>query len=428
MCAGRSARTTRKATRCRRRPAASASRARWSRWRRWRSRRASPSGSICCIGSSGAPMPESACWRRPTIRRCGAPRASPSRSAPRRTGCARLLRYLPVHEGDRTRYLGWYEPAHYVLEANAQLIARRFPDLAFSILTPDGAAHWDGTELRFSSGCRRGSCRTTRRCNRGGARITRACCAMLASARDPGGGTARRSAAAARSPAARSGRAAAASGCSRCRRRCTRPPIAAAAIFIEPATQTVFGEGPAHAKRAVRRRAAGRPGGRDRPPVRRAGRADHGSRDGGGRHRPAHGLHHQCGEALQVRAPRQAAHPQDARGPGDPGLPLLARCRAGAVCGRSWWWRWAAPRRAPLLGRAVTITRERGRPIEMPDGQAAFVTVHPSFLLRVPDEDAKAREYRAFVADLRKVAELVRLGRDHRAARPRDPAGSRRPR
>ena len=31
-----------------------------------------------------------------------------------------------------------------MLEANAQLIARRFPDLAFSILTPDGGAHWDG--------------------------------------------------------------------------------------------------------------------------------------------------------------------------------------------------------------------------------------------------------------------------------------------
>jgi uracil-DNA glycosylase len=60
-----------------------------------------------------------------------------------------------------------------------------------------------------------------------------------------------------------------------------------------------------------------------------------------------------------------------------------------------------------VLGRAVTITRERGRPIQLPDGQAVFVTVHPSYLLRVPDEDAKAREYRAFVADLRKIAELV---------------------
>jgi uracil-DNA glycosylase len=67
-----------------------------------------------------------------------------------------------------------------------------------------------------------------------------------------------------------------------------------------------------------------------------------------------------------------------------------------------------------VLGRAVTITRERGKPIELPDGQMAFVTVHPSFLLRVPDEDAKAREYRAFVIDLQKIAELV--GSDQAAA------------
>ena len=66
-----------------------------------------------------------------------------------------------------------------------------------------------------------------------------------------------------------------------------------------------------------------------------------------------------------------------------------------------------APPRVRWLGRAVTITRERGRKLELPDGQAAFVTVHPSFLLRVPDEDAKEREYRAFVADLRKIAEIV---------------------
>src|SRR4051794_41127178 len=63
-----------------------------------------------------------------------------------------LLRFMPMHEGDSVRYLGWYAPAHFVVEANAQLIARRFPKHAFSILTPDGAAHWDGTELRFSVG------------------------------------------------------------------------------------------------------------------------------------------------------------------------------------------------------------------------------------------------------------------------------------
>ena len=81
-----------------------------------------------------------------------------------------MLRYLPVQDDDR--YLGWYEPAHFVLEANAQLIARRFPDLAFAILTPDGSAHWDGAELRFAAGVSARRCRTTRRCNRGGTRIT----------------------------------------------------------------------------------------------------------------------------------------------------------------------------------------------------------------------------------------------------------------
>jgi DNA polymerase len=60
-----------------------------------------------------------------------------------------------------------------------------------------------------------------------------------------------------------------------------------------------------------------------------------------------------------------------------------------------------------VLGRQVTVTRERGRPIRLPDGQVAFVTVHPSYLLRIPDEDAKAREYAAFVRDLTAIRELM---------------------
>jgi DNA polymerase len=63
-----------------------------------------------------------------------------------------------------------------------------------------------------------------------------------------------------------------------------------------------------------------------------------------------------------------------------------------------------------VLGRAVTISRERGRPFLMPDGQAVFVTVHPSFLLRVPDAAAKAREYDAFVRDLTAIRHLMAAG------------------
>ncbi|MDE2580673.1 MAG: DUF4130 domain-containing protein, partial [Rhodospirillales bacterium] len=58
-----------------------------------------------------------------------------------------LLRYLPAGGGGR--YLGWYAPAHFVLEANAQVLARWFPRFAVSLLTPDGSAHWDNEGLRF---------------------------------------------------------------------------------------------------------------------------------------------------------------------------------------------------------------------------------------------------------------------------------------
>jgi DNA polymerase len=59
-----------------------------------------------------------------------------------------------------------------------------------------------------------------------------------------------------------------------------------------------------------------------------------------------------------------------------------------------------------VLGRAVAIMKERGRPIAHDHGQL-IVTVHPSFLLRVPDAAAKRREYAAFVADLRQAASLA---------------------
>jgi len=54
-----------------------------------------------------------------------------------------------------------------------------------------------------------------------------------------------------------------------------------------------------------------------------------------------------------------------------------------------------------LLGRPVTVSRERSRLFKLDDDSIGLVTVHPSYLLRLPDEDAKTREYIKFVADLR---------------------------
>jgi len=60
-----------------------------------------------------------------------------------------------------------------------------------------------------------------------------------------------------------------------------------------------------------------------------------------------------------------------------------------------------------LFGRAVTIARMRGEPHRLADGTAAFVTIHPSWLLRIEDEAEKRKEYRNFVADLRQAAKVI---------------------
>ncbi|MDC7785684.1 UdgX family uracil-DNA binding protein [Rhodoplanes sp. TEM] len=59
-----------------------------------------------------------------------------------------------------------------------------------------------------------------------------------------------------------------------------------------------------------------------------------------------------------------------------------------------------------LAGRAVSVLRERG-PARF-GARAGFVTVHPSFLLRLPEAARQADEYRAFVADLQAVKAAAR--------------------
>ena len=49
----------------------------------------------------------------------------------------------------------------------------------------------------------------------------------------------------------------------------------------------------------------------------------------------------------------------------------------------------------------------------MADGRKALVTMHPSYLLRLPDQDARAREYERFVGDLKIAA--TQLQRDKAA-------------
>jgi len=54
-----------------------------------------------------------------------------------------------------------------------------------------------------------------------------------------------------------------------------------------------------------------------------------------------------------------------------------------------------------LFGKVVTISALRGRGHDLPEGGEGWVTVHPSFLLRVRDD--REAEYAKFVADLARI-------------------------
>ena len=47
------------------------------------------------------------------------------------------------------RWVAWFEPAHRVLELTAPFFVRRFTTMDWTLLTPDGRAHWDGSRLTF---------------------------------------------------------------------------------------------------------------------------------------------------------------------------------------------------------------------------------------------------------------------------------------
>ena len=60
-----------------------------------------------------------------------------------------------------------------------------------------------------------------------------------------------------------------------------------------------------------------------------------------------------------------------------------------------------------LLGRAFRVTRDRGKVMSSPLAARVVATVHPSSILRAPDEESRRAEMRRFVRDLSGVAKLI---------------------
>lgn len=58
------------------------------------------------------------------------------------------FRELPTNDADPT-YFAWFEPEHEILRRGSVFFAKRFPNMRWTIATPDGSAIWNRTSLEF---------------------------------------------------------------------------------------------------------------------------------------------------------------------------------------------------------------------------------------------------------------------------------------
>ena len=345
-----------------------------------------------------------------------------------------FLRFRAVEAEGATRYVAWFEPSHFIVEANAGFFIRRFATMTWSILTPYRSAHWDGETLRFGDGARPADVPDDDRLE---AYWRAYFCSIFNPARLKIGAMTsempkkywRNLPEAAAIPAlirnaqARTDAMVAQPVFSPVRpaRAVEKRPalvqpgtldaVAAEAASCrlcplwQHATQVVYGEGPADARLMLvgeqpgdQEDLAGRPfvgpagqlldralaeAGIDRARLYVTNAVKHFKFEPRGKRRI-----HATPDRGEIEACRFWLDQE--RFLVKPAVTLLL----GASAARA------------VLGRTVTISRERGQPVPTDHG-VAMVTVHPSYLLRLPDEDAKAREYRHFVSDLKAAAALA---------------------
>lgn len=60
-----------------------------------------------------------------------------------------FVRFRQAHDDQGEHWVAWFEPAHRVVERTAPFFMRRYTHMRWSILTPDGSAHWDLKDLRL---------------------------------------------------------------------------------------------------------------------------------------------------------------------------------------------------------------------------------------------------------------------------------------
>ena len=71
-----------------------------------------------------------------------------------------FVRFRRAGEADdgRERFVAWFEPDHFIVEAASPFFRKRFANMDWSIFTPKGCAHWIGGEFKMTPGVPRDPC------------------------------------------------------------------------------------------------------------------------------------------------------------------------------------------------------------------------------------------------------------------------------
>ncbi len=356
-----------------------------------------------------------------------------------------FVRFREIGREQKSHFVAWFEPEHHIVELAAPFFARRFADMPWSILTPDVCAHWDGHAVSITPGVSQSEAPTADRLEEtwrsyyasifNPARLKvaamrnempkkywrnlpeaslikpliegagRAASAMIANAATEPHKAQRRP-----EPAKRNDKGN------------DMPPKHAgddietlreeaadcrACPLYKDATQTVFGEGPQTARIML---VGEQPGDKEdlagKPFVGPAGQMLDRALEEAGIDRRKVYVTNAVKHFKFVPRGKIRLHQK-------PNTPEIKACRP-------WYERELAAIKPDLvvamgataaqsvLGKITPINKNRGRLIDLDDGTRALVTVHPSYLLRLPDADAKAREYQHFVQDLKIAADLLR--------------------
>jgi DNA polymerase len=333
-----------------------------------------------------------------------------------------FVRFREVETPEGPRFVAWFEPQHHIVRLNAGFFVRRFAAMRWSILTPELSIHWDGETLSESSGATKadapqgdpveevwrtyyGSIFNPARLKIGamlkempkkywknmpetalvpqliaGAQAREA--SMIEKARTDIGGNARVAWEALRDEAA---------ACTRCH-------------LYKHATQTVFGEGEVSARLMF---VGEQPGDQEdlvgKPFVGPAGQLFDKALAAAGVDRATTYVTNAVKHFKFEQRGKRRIHSK-------PQGPEIDACR---------WWidqervlirppvtvALGTTAARSLLGKVVTISGTRGRPLTLADGGECWVTIHPSYLLRLPDKAQAEDEYARFVEDLKRAGQ-----------------------